>query len=145
MSITKSSVAFTILLSAIALPTLISAQSKGESESQPGNQRPGDQQPGESQTAEKPRGRLPNHFGKLGISEEQRTRIYSIQADYDVRIDELLSQIEELVANRDSDINAVLTEGQRARLRELREEARNRRSSDDGGGNESPGESSNQE
>lgn len=139
MSITKSSVAIAILLTAIALPSLISAQSKGDLDSQPGNE-----QPGESQTVEKPRGRLPNHFGKLGISDEQRTRIYSIQADYNVRIDDLLSQIEELVANRDSDIDAVLTEGQRARLRELREEARSRRSSDDGGG-QSPGESSNQE
>lgn len=137
MSHTKSAVWIAILLSAVALPSLISAQSKGEPESP-------SQQPGESETAEtKPRGRLPNHFGKLGISEEQRTRIYSIQADYDERIDDLLSQIEELVANRDSDINAVLTEGQRARLRELREEARNRRSSPDDGGSQSPGEASN--
>ena len=136
---TKSAVWIIILLSAVALPSLIAAQSKGEPESQESHQ-PGD----ESQTSEtKPRGRLPNHFGKLGISEEQRTRIYSIQADYDVRIDDLLSQIEELVANRDSDIDAVLTEGQRARLRELREEARSRRGTSDDGGSQSPVEASN--
>ncbi len=118
MSSTKSAIGITLLLSAFALPTLFSAEQKSDSE-QPG---------AESQSSEtKPRGRLPNHFGKLGISEEQRTRIYSIQADYDERIDELLSQIEELVTTRDADIDAVLTEGQRARLRELRSEARNRR------------------
>ena len=136
MSITKSAVAIAILLSAIALPSLISAQSRSE---------PGAQQPGASQADEKPRGRLPNHFGKLGVSDEQRERIYAIQANYDARIDDLLSQIEELVANRDSDISAVLTEGQRARLRELREEARPRRSATDDGGSQPPGKSPDQE
>jgi Spy/CpxP family protein refolding chaperone len=118
MSRSKTFLSAAILLAAIALPSLISAQSKSESD-----------QPGAASQDEssRPRGRLPNHFGKLGISDEQRTRIYAIQADYDGRIDALLAQIEELVADRDNDIDAVLTEGQRARLRELRAEARTKR------------------
>lgn len=65
----------------------------------------------------------------------------AIQADYDGRIDALLAQIEELVADRDNDIDTVLTDGQRARLRELRAEARNKRdSADDQGGSQKPSE-----
>lgn len=70
-----------------------------------------------------PRGRLPSNFGKLGISEQQRERIYSVQAEYNDRIDILLVQIEELRAARDAAIDEVLTDGQRQRLKELRVES----------------------
>jgi Spy/CpxP family protein refolding chaperone len=139
MSSSKTILSAAMLLSAMALPALISAQSKPASE-QPDSSQPGNQQPGAvSDENSRPRGRLPNHFGKLGISDEQRTRIYAIQADYDGRVDALLAQIEELVADRDTDIDAVLTDGQRARLRELRAEARSKReSADDQGGPQQP-------
>ena len=138
MSRSKTILSAAILLTAVALPSLISAQSKPGSE-QPDSSQPGNQQPGaESDESSRPRGRLPNHFGKLGISDEQRTRIYAIQADYDDRVDALLAQIEELVADRDNDIDAVLTDGQRARLRELRAEARNKRESPDQGTSQQP-------
>jgi Spy/CpxP family protein refolding chaperone len=127
----KTILSAAILVAGMALPSLISAQSKSNGE-QPDSSQPGNQQPGEaSDENSRPRGRLPNHFGKLGITDEQRERIYGIQADYDGRIDALLAQIEELVADRDNEIDTVLTDGQRARLRELRAEARNKRESAD--------------
>ncbi len=75
----------------------------------------------------KPRGRLPNHFGKLGVSEEQRTRIYELQAQYGEQIEALLMQIEELRSQRDAEVEQQLTDSQRSRLQELRTEAAERR------------------
>ena len=71
----------------------------------------------------KPRGRLPNHFGKIGVTEEQRHTIYGIQADYNAQIDELLAQVEILRGERDKTIEEVLTPAQRDLLTELREAA----------------------
>jgi Spy/CpxP family protein refolding chaperone len=70
---------------------------------------------------------LPTHFGKLGISDVQRDKIYIIQAEFDARIDELLAQLEELRARRDRTVENVLTDGQKHRLHELRSEARRER------------------
>lgn len=67
MSRSKTILTAAILLATMMLPALISAQSKPEGE-QPGAASQDD--------SARPRGRLPNHFGKLGISDEQRTRIY---------------------------------------------------------------------
>lgn len=71
----------------------------------------------------KPRGRLPNHFGKIGVTEEQRLTIYGIQADFNAQIDELLAQVEILRGERDKTIEEVLTSAQRDLLTELRKEA----------------------
>lgn len=70
-----------------------------------------------------PRGRLPANYGKIGIADSQRDRIYEIQGEFNDRIDVLLAQIEELRVERDQAIDKILTDGQRARLKELREES----------------------
>lgn len=68
----------------------------------------------------KPRARLPSQYGKLGVSVEQRERIYAIQADYDSRIDDLQSQIEDLRTKRNSELEGVLTSDQREQLEQIR-------------------------
>jgi hypothetical protein len=79
------------------------------------------------QQADKPRGRLPNLFGKLGVSADQREKIYAVQAEFDPQIDELLDRVEELRAQRNSEVEAVLTDAQREQLARLREEQAARR------------------
>lgn len=74
-----------------------------------------------------PAGRLPNYFGRLGVSNEQRQRIYAIQADYKNEIDALQKQIDDLVAKRDQEIQAILTDIQREQLKKLIAEAEARR------------------
>ncbi len=69
---------------------------------------------------------LPTYFGKLGVSEKQRETLYEIRDRYDVKIAELQRQIDQLTAQRDADMEAALTQGQKLRLKELREEARQR-------------------
>ena len=119
MSRTKTTFAALLLVSALAAPQFIPAQAPKPA--------------GEGAAAQeaKPRGRLPIYYGKLGVSEDQRDRIYTIQAQYDVQIDELLAQLEELRAKRDRAVESVLTAGQKQRLRELRAEAAREREKQD--------------
>lgn len=70
------------------------------------------------------RRRLPNYYGQIGISDRQRERIYTLQGEYNSQIDDLQSRIDELKAERDAEIEAVLTDAQRNRLEDRREEAR---------------------
>jgi hypothetical protein len=76
------------------------------------------------------RGPLPNYFGKLGVGDEQRERLYAVDAEYVARIDALQKQIAELEKEREARLEALLTPGQKLRLAELREEAA-RRAADD--------------
>lgn len=71
--------------------------------------------------------RLPNHFGRLGLSDEQREKIYAVQVEYGQKIAALRRQIEELDHQRDEANRGVLTEEQRAKLDQLLAEARQRR------------------
>jgi len=81
----------------------------------------------EKKPRKKPRGRVPNHYGKLGLSPKQKETIYGIQAKYDQQIDALEKQIEELEAEEDQEIEDVLTDVQRARLQEILKEVEARR------------------
>lgn len=74
-----------------------------------------------------PRRRLPNYFGQIGISDRQREKIYGLQAQYNTRIDVLQAQIDELKAQRDANIEAVLTDAQKRLLEARREDARRAR------------------
>ncbi len=70
------------------------------------------------------RGRVPPHFAKLDLTSDQKTRIYAIQDQYDDRIDALLAEIEELRVQRDSEVESVLSAGQRSDLKGFLEHAR---------------------
>ncbi|GIX03861.1 MAG: hypothetical protein KatS3mg113_0867 [Planctomycetaceae bacterium] len=71
--------------------------------------------------AEKVSGRLPNNFGQLGLSNEQRQKIYSIQSKYNEQIEELTRQVDALKKKRDEEIENVLTAAQKEQLKQLRE------------------------
>lgn len=83
------------------------------------------EQPEEQSTPQREqRGPLPAHFGRLGMSSEQKEKLYAIQESYEVKIAELRKQIVQLEAERDRTLETLLTPGQKLRLQELREEAR---------------------
>lgn len=69
--------------------------------------------------AKRPRVRVPNNYGQLGLSTEQRQRIYAIQAEYGKRIDELEAQLEAVRKERDEQCYAVLSDFQKQRLAEI--------------------------
>jgi Spy/CpxP family protein refolding chaperone len=69
--------------------------------------------------AKKAAGRLPNNYGKLALSDEQKTRVYKIVGQYEDQILAIESELAMVKAKRDAACESVLTPGQRARLREL--------------------------
>lgn len=71
--------------------------------------------------------RVPNYFGQLGLSAEQRERIYDLRHPYYTKILELKDEIRKLQASEMADCEAVLAEDQRNTLTRLREEAKARR------------------
>lgn len=68
------------------------------------------------------RGTLPPNFRLLGLTEEQKQQIYRIQNDYDAKIAALEAQIKKLKTEERQAIEKVLTDAQRARLREILKE-----------------------
>ncbi len=74
------------------------------------------------------RGRLPAYFGKV-VSDKQRAEIYAIQARYNEQLEKLQEQLETLTAKRDTEVEEVLTDEQRAEIAKLKQARSSRRSS----------------
>jgi hypothetical protein len=64
-------------------------------------------------------GALPQNYSKLGLSDDQKKKIREVRADYTAKIQELEDQIRELKKKEKAAMEDVLTDAQRARLREL--------------------------
>ena len=65
------------------------------------------------------KGRLPPQYGKLGLTDAQKTKVYGVQDKFEDQIDALEKQISALKAKRDQEIEAVLTDDQRKILKAL--------------------------
>ena len=80
----------------------------------------------EVKTPRKARGRVPTHYGRVGLSDAQKEKIYAVQSEFNDRIAELQKQIQDLEARRNTEVESVLTPGQKKQLEELRAAARKR-------------------
>lgn len=69
-------------------------------------------------TRKAPAGRVPNGWGKIGLSTEQKKKIYAIQAEYKDQIAELEQQIEALKMKQLEEMEGVLTAEQLGKLKE---------------------------
>lgn len=67
----------------------------------------------------KARGQLPPNWGKLGLTDEQKQKIYTAQAKYKEQIDKLQAQIANLKGDEKKELEAVLTADQKKRLVEI--------------------------
>jgi Spy/CpxP family protein refolding chaperone len=67
---------------------------------------------------------LPPLWSRLGLAREQKDRIYAIRADYRPKIEELRQQIRALEKKQMADLQELLTPAQKARLKELADEQR---------------------
>lgn len=74
---------------------------------------------GQDKADNKARGQLPAKWSKLGLTDAQKTKIYSIQASYRGRIQELETKIKDLRRQERTELDTVLTDQQKTRLREL--------------------------
>ena len=74
-----------------------------------------------------PKGRLPTYFGEV-VDAQQRERIYEIQARYNAEIKKMQEQMHELETTRDKEVQSVLTAEQHAKVAQLQETAKTKRS-----------------
>jgi hypothetical protein len=81
--------------------------------------------PAEAAPTKKSRGRLPAYYGKV-VTDKQREDIYSIQAKFNEQIAKLQEQLAELTTQRDTDVEKVLTDDQRAEIARLKNERKAR-------------------
>lgn len=82
--------------------------------------KPADAPKARAKRAADPTRRVPNHFGQLGLSDEQRESIYKIQAQHMPKIDALEKQIDELRAQMVKECETVLTSTQKQMLADRR-------------------------
>lgn len=81
-------------------------------------------------------GQLPPYYRDV-VSDEQRQKIYAIQAEYNAQIGELEAKVAQLRKERDAKIEALLTPEQKKRIEDLRAAAKGKRPSR-GRGNAKP-------
>ncbi|MCZ2341987.1 MAG: hypothetical protein LC104_09355 [Bacteroidales bacterium] len=62
------------------------------------------------------RGQLPFYWKELGLTDEQRQKVYKINGDYNDQIESLELKIKELKAKRDKERLEVLSAEQKKRL-----------------------------
>jgi Spy/CpxP family protein refolding chaperone len=79
-----------------------------------------DTKPADTPAPAKVKGTLPAYFSKLGLTDEQRQKVYKIHASYKSKIDALKEQMAQLTNEERVELNKVLSDTQRQRLRELR-------------------------
>jgi Spy/CpxP family protein refolding chaperone len=61
-------------------------------------------------------GRVPNGYGQIGLTKDQKERIYGIQAAYSERIKALEAELEELKTEQVVQIKNVLTDAQKSAI-----------------------------
>src|SRR5262249_31481991 len=59
---------------------------------------------------------VPDYFGQIGLTDEQRERIYKVRGKHQARIDELEKQIDEIQAQMLKECEGVLTDTQKQLL-----------------------------
>jgi hypothetical protein len=69
--------------------------------------------------AKKLKGQLPQYYGKLKLSDEQKQSIYKVKANYKVKRDELEKKLNQLKTEERAAYEKVLTQAQLKKLREL--------------------------
>jgi TolA-binding protein len=67
----------------------------------------------------KVKGALPTYYGRLGLTDEQKQKVYKIHQSYKSKIDALKDQIADLSNQQQVELLKVLNDTQRTHLREL--------------------------
>jgi len=65
------------------------------------------------------RGMLPANWGKLGLTDEQKQKVYKVQKDYGEKIDKLEAEIKKIDDEMKAERYKILTDAQKARLKEI--------------------------
>lgn len=65
------------------------------------------------------KGQLPPQWKKLGLNDDQTRKIYTVQSDYRGKIFELEEKVKDLRKQERLEMERVLTDAQKARLKEI--------------------------
>src|SRR5262245_5070390 len=68
------------------------------------------------------KGVLPANWAKLGLTDDQKQKVYKVQTEYNDKIGALEKQIKDLKATEKGEMEKVLTDAQKARLKEILKE-----------------------
>ncbi len=72
-------------------------------------------------------GRVPNGYGQIGLTKDQKERIYGIQSAYSERIKQLEMELEQLKAEQVVQIKNVLTDVQKTAIENYEARTKSRR------------------
>lgn len=100
------------LVIAMALGTLVTAQEKKADTTKAAAKT--------AEPAKKAVHRVPQYYGQLDLTDDQRAKIYSIQDSYKAQIDDLQAKLDALKAKEDAEIDGVLKPEQLKKLAEVR-------------------------
>jgi hypothetical protein len=64
---------------------------------------------------------LPMHFKKLALTKDQEDKILKVRGEYDAKFAALRKQLQELEVQEKAAVEKLLTDAQKAKLKELRE------------------------
>lgn len=73
----------------------------------------------EPTTKTKAKGQLPQNWGQLGLTDEQKQSVYRLQGKYNEEIDVLEAKIKELKSKMSEERSKILTAEQKKRLEEI--------------------------
>lgn len=70
-------------------------------------------------TKDKIKGTLPANWAKLGLTDDQKQKVYKVQADYKEKLADLEKQLKDLKDTEKAEMEKVLTDEQKKRLKEI--------------------------
>ena len=115
----------TIALSAMSTsPAVAQAQSKTKDAASKATEKAAEKKAEAPAAAPAESRRVPQYFGQVDLTEEQREKIYAVRAKYAAKQDQLEAQLEEIRASVLRESEAVLTPAQKTALSKLRAEAK---------------------
>jgi len=110
----------TFLIAALLVTGGLSGQENPAKKAEdPKKEEPKKEEPKKEEPPAKVKGQLPQNWAKLGLTDEQKDKVYRTNAKYNTEIDKLEAQIEELKKKRDKERAEVLTAEQKKRLEEI--------------------------
>jgi hypothetical protein len=122
LAVLASAAVMTALVSGpLSLRAQESAKGKSQTSKAPASkpEAPAPTKPGGGRVAPPdPTHRVPPGYAKLGLTDQQKDRLYKIQADYYPKIQGLQKQLDTLRAERETKCEAVLTREQKALLKQ---------------------------
>jgi Spy/CpxP family protein refolding chaperone len=69
--------------------------------------------------AAKAKGQLPTYWKQLSLSDDQKKKVYEVQSSFRAKLDALDKQMKDLKDQERKELEKLLTDAQKARLREI--------------------------